>query len=337
MTTVLVTGGTGYIGSHTCVELLNAGHEVVIVDNLYNSNIHVLDRIEQLTGKRPYFYQVDILDVNALHEVFEKHRIEAVIHFAAYKAVGESVQIPLTYYQNNITGALNVYQAMQKYGCKVIVFSSSATVYGQPKSCPISEDFPVSTTNPYGSTKLMNEMILEDYAKSDPKLSAMILRYFNPIGAHQSGLLGEVPNGIPNNLVPYLARVANGTLEKLRVFGNDYPTHDGTGVRDYIHVVDLARGHVHALDYALANRGVEKINLGTGVGYSVLDIVKAYEKACGHPIPYEIVERRAGDIAECYANPEKAKRLLGWTAQYSIDQMCIDSWNFTKQNPNGIE
>ncbi len=334
---ILVTGGAGYIGSHTVIELINAGYEVVIVDNLCNSSSIVLDRIEEITGKRVKFYEIDTRDSEKLKVVFEENKIDAVIHFAALKAVGESVEIPLTYYENNITGSLNLYMAMKKVGCKTLVFSSSATVYGSPKSCPIREDFPVSTTNPYGSTKLMNETILQDLSKSDPEWSIMLLRYFNPIGAHPSGLLGEVPNGIPNNLVPYIARVAIGTSEKVRVFGNDYDTVDGTGVRDYIHVCDLADGHIAAVKYALEHKGVEKVNLGTGNGYSVLQVVKAYSKACGRDLPYEILPRRAGDVAECYADPTKALELLGWKAQYNIDQMCKDSWNFTQMNPNGIE
>ena len=316
---------------------MNAGYDVVVLDNLYNSKEVVLDRIEKLTGKKPKFYKTDILDRKGLDQIFAENKIDAVIHFAGYKAVGESVEIPLTYYENNITGSLNLYMAMKEAECKTLVFSSSATVYGSPESCPIREDFPVSTTNPYGSTKLMNEMILQDLSKSDPEWSIMLLRYFNPIGAHPSGLLGEVPNGIPNNLVPYIARVAIGTSEKVRVFGNDYDTVDGTGVRDYIHVCDLADGHIAAVKYALEHKGVEKVNLGTGNGYSVLQVVQAYSKACGRELPYEILPRRAGDVAECYADPTKALELLGWKAQYNIDQMCKDSWNFTQMNPNGIE
>ena len=336
MSTILVTGGTGYIGSHTTVALIQAGYDVIVVDNLYNSNEASLKRIEKITGVLPKFYKTDILDKEGLNRIFDENKIDAVIHFAGYKAVGESVQIPLTYYQNNISGSVNLYQVMAAHNCKTLVFSSSATVYGSPKSCPIKEDFPVHTTNPYGSTKLMNEMILEDVCTSDPEWSVMLLRYFNPIGAHQSGLLGEVPNGIPNNLVPYIARVANGTLEYLRVFGNDYPTPDGTGVRDYIHVVDLAEGHICAVKYALEHKGVEKVNLGTGKGYSVLEVLHAYEKACGKELPYKIMERRPGDIAECYADTEKAEKLLGWKAKYDIAEMCADSWNFTVKNPDGI-
>lgn len=337
MSTILVTGGTGYIGSHTCVELIKAGYDVVVLDNLYNSSEAVLDRIEMISGTKPKFYKTDILDKQGLKKVFDENKIDAVIHFAGYKAVGESVQIPLTYYENNISGSVNLYEAMAAAGCKTLVFSSSATVYGSPKSVPIREDFPTSTTNPYGSTKLMNEHILADVCVSDPEWSVLLLRYFNPIGAHQSGLIGEVPNGIPNNLVPYIARVANGTLEYLRVWGNDYPTVDGTGVRDYIHVVDLALGHIKAVEYAMNHKGAEYINLGTGNGYSVLEVLHAYEKACGRKLAYKIMERRPGDIATCYADTEKAAKLLGWKAKYNIDDMCRDSWNFTLKNPDGIK
>ena len=281
MTRILVTGGTGYIGSHTCVELIQEGYEVIIMDNLYNSTDVVLNRIEEITGVKPKFYKTDLLDIEGLRTIFKENTIDAVIHFAGYKAVGESVEKPLDYYENNIAGSINLYQVMKEFGCKKIVFSSSATVYGDPQSVPIKEDFPVHTTNPYGTTKLMNEMILEDIAHADEEWTVLLLRYFNPIGAHPSGLIGEVPNGIPNNLVPYIARVANGQLEYLRVWGNDYPTVDGTGVRDYIHVVDLAKGHIKAVEYALHHHGVEKINLGTGKGYSVLEVLHAYEKACG--------------------------------------------------------
>ena len=336
MTGILVTGGTGYIGSHTCVELIQAGYEVVVMDNLYNSSEAVLDRIETITGTKPKFYKTDLLDREGLETIFRENEIDAVIHFAGYKAVGESVAKPLLYYENNIAGSINLYQVMAAHGVKRLVFSSSATVYGAPKSVPIREDFEVHTTNPYGSTKLMNEMILEDICHADEEWSVMLLRYFNPIGAHPSGLIGEVPNGIPNNLVPYIARVANGTLEFLRVWGNDYPTVDGTGVRDYIHVVDLAKGHICAVDYAMKHKGVEKVNLGTGNGYSVLQVLHAYEKACGRELPYQIMDRRPGDIATCYADTEKAAELLGWKAQYNIDDMCRDSWNFTVKNPDGI-
>ena len=337
MSTILVTGGTGYIGSHACVELIESGYDVIVMDNLYNSTEASLGRIEQITGVRPKFYKTDLLDEEGLKKIFAENSIDAVIHFAGYKAVGESVAKPLLYYENNIKGSINLYAAMKEAGVKKIVFSSSATVYGDPVRVPISEDFDVHTTNPYGTTKLMNEMILSDIAAADPEWSVLLLRYFNPIGAHPSGLLGEVPNGVPNNLVPYIARVASGQLEYLRVWGNDYPTVDGTGVRDYIHVVDLAKGHISAVAYALEHNGVEKINLGTGNGYSVLQVLHAYEKACGKELPYKIMERRPGDIASCYADTAKAEKLLGWKAQYGIDEMCRDSWNFTLKNPNGIE
>ncbi len=337
MATILVTGGTGYIGSHTCVELLNAGYDVVIMDNLYNSSEEVLKRIEKITGKKAKFYKVDLLDKEGIRTIFKENTIDAVIHFAGYKAVGESVQIPLTYYQNNVAGSLNLYEVMNEYNVKKIVFSSSACVYGAPKSVPIKEDFEIHTTNPYGATKVMNEMILQDVYTSDNDWGVLLLRYFNPIGAHKSGLLGEVPNGIPNNLVPYIARVANGQLEYLRVWGDDYPTPDGTGVRDYIHVVDLAKGHIKAVEYALSHKGVEKINLGTGKGYSVLEVLHAYERACGKELAYKIMDRRPGDIAECYADTEKAEKVLGWKAQYGIEEMCEDSWKFTLDNPDGIK
>ena len=337
MATILVTGGTGYIGSHTCVELLNAGYDVVIMDNLYNSSEEVLKRIEKITGKKAKFYKVDLIDKDGIRTIFKENTIDAVIHFAGYKAVGESVQIPLTYYQNNVTGSLNLYEVMNEYNVKRIVFSSSACVYGAPKSVPIKEDFEIHTTNPFGATKVMNEMILQDVYTSDNDWGVLLLRYFNPIGAHKSGLLGEVPNGIPNNLVPYIARVANGQLEYLRVWGDDYPTPDGTGVRDYIHVVDLAKGHIKAVEYALSHKGVEKINLGTGKGYSVLEVLHAYEHACGKELAYKIMDRRPGDIAECYADTEKAEKVLGWKAQYGIEEMCEDSWKFTLDNPDGIK
>lgn len=337
MKTILVTGGTGYIGSHTCVELINAGYDVVVLDNLYNSKKVVLDRIETITGKKPKFYEVDILDRAGLDKVFGENKIDAVIHFAGYKAVGESCVIPLTYYKNNISGSVNLYEAMKDAGVKTVVFSSSATVYGDPATVPIKEDFPLSTTNPYGTTKLYNEQILRDVHSSDADWSVLLLRYFNPIGAHKSGLLGETPNGIPNNLVPYVAQVATGQREYLRVWGDDYNTIDGTGVRDYIHVVDLALGHIKAVEYAMEHKGVEMINLGTGIGYSVLQVKDAFAKACGKEIPYQIMERRAGDIATCYADTTKAKEVLGWSAQYGIDEMCQDGWNFTQNNPNGIE
>lgn len=335
--TILVTGGTGYIGSHTCVELIEAGYDVVILDNLYNSNEAVLKRIEKITGTLPKFYKLDILDRDGLDQMFQENHFDAVIHFAGYKAVGESVAIPLTYYQNNIAGSLNLYEMMKKHHVTKLVFSSSATVYGDPASVPICEDFPLSTTNPYGTTKLFNERILSDLAFAEKDFSIVLLRYFNPIGAHKSGLLGEVPNGIPNNLLPYIAQVAIGKRECLSVFGNDYDTIDGTGVRDYIHVVDLAKGHLKALEYAEKFNGIDAINLGTGHGYSVLQVKDAFEKASGKTVAYKIVDRRPGDIAECYADTSKAEKLLGWKAEYGIEEMCLDSWNFQSKNPDGIE
>ena len=329
---ILVTGGTGYIGSHTCIELLKNGYEVVIIDNLINSKESVVGKIEKLSGKSVKFYKCDILDEEGMDRVFSEQKIDAVIHFAGLKAVGESVAKPITYYHNNITGTLLLCRVMRKHGCKNIVFSSSATVYGAPKSVPIKEDFPLSTTNPYGSTKLMIENILRDIYVSDNEWNITLLRYFNPIGAHESGLIGEEPNGIPNNLMPYIVKVAAGQLPYLNVFGNDYPTHDGTGVRDYIHVCDLAVGHIKALENL---GGVRVYNLGTGRGYSVLDIVKAFEKANGVKVPYIIKDRRPGDIAECWADPTKAKELLGWTAQKNLEDMCRDAWRWQTQNPNG--
>ena len=326
---VLVTGGTGFIGSHTCVELINAGHEVVIVDNLYNSSIDVLDKIETICGIKPKFYKVDILDKQNLEEVFKENKFDACIHFAGYKAVGESCQIPLTYYRNNVSGSLNLYELLIKYGVNNLVFSSSATVYGNNFEVPFKEEYGYgTTTNPYGTTKLMNEMIINDLCKANSNMSAVILRYFNPIGAHESGLIGEIPNGIPNNLVPYIAQVEKGQREYLKVFGDDYDTKDGTGVRDYIHVVDLAKAHIKAIEYAYNHSGSETINVGTGIGYSVLEILKAYEKACGHEIAYKIVERRPGDIATCYADTNKAKKLLNFETQYGIDKMCEDTYRF---------
>ena len=334
---ILVTGGTGYIGSHTCVELLNAGYEVVIIDNLYNSKLEVVDKIEQLTNKKFAFYENDVCDEEAVRRIFTDHKIDAVIHFAGYKAVGESVAKPLMYYQNNLDSTIVLCKVMNEFNCKRIVFSSSATVYGDPASLPIKEDFPLSTTNPYGTTKLFIERILTDLQYADKEWSVGLLRYFNPIGAHESGLLGESPNDIPNNLMPYITKVAVGQLEKLRVFGNDYPTHDGTGVRDYIHVVDLADGHVKALKKLETNPGLVTYNLGTGKGYSVLDVVNAFSKACGKEIPYEIVDRRPGDIATCYADPTKANEELGWKAERGIDEMCEDSWRWQSNNPKGYE
>lgn len=330
---ILVTGGCGYIGSHTVVELMQAGEkEIVIADNLCNSKIDVLDRIEKLTGVRPYFYEVDIRDAEGLRAMFRERNIDAVIHFAGLKAVGESCREPHLYYENNISGTLTLLRVMAEYGCKQIVFSSSATVYGMNNEAPYNEEMPTSATNPYGWTKVMQEQILRDISAADPDFRVALLRYFNPIGAHGSGLLGENPNGIPNNLLPYICKVAVGSLPKLNVFGDDYPTHDGTGVRDYIHVVDLARGHVCAIRYLRENPGVLTVNLGTGIGYSVLDVVKAYEKASGKRIPYEICPRRPGDIATCYANPARAEALLGWRAEYDLDRMCADAWNFAYRN-----
>ncbi|MCI9583173.1 UDP-glucose 4-epimerase GalE [Clostridiaceae bacterium] len=333
---ILVTGGAGYIGSHTCVELLNAGYEVVVVDNLYNSSEEALKRVEKITGKSVTFYQADILDRPAMDAIFDKEAIDSVIHFAGLKAVGESVAKPLEYYHNNITGTLVLCDAMRSHGVKNIIFSSSATVYGDPAFVPITEECPKGKiTNPYGQTKGMLEQILTDFHVADPEWNVVLLRYFNPIGAHESGLIGEDPKGIPNNLVPYIAQVAVGKLECLGVFGDDYPTHDGTGVRDYIHVVDLAVGHVKALKKIEEKAGVCIYNLGTGIGYSVLDVVKAYEKACGKPIRYAIRERRPGDIATCYSDAKKAEEELGWVAERGIEQMCADSWKWQSMNPDG--
>ncbi len=333
---ILVTGGAGYIGSHTCVELLNSGKDIVVVDNFYNSKPEALARIKKITGKDFKFYEADLLDREALNRIFDENQIECVIHFAGLKAVGESVRIPLKYYHNNITGTLILCEVMAAHNVKKIVFSSSATVYGSPKTVPIKEDFELHTTNPYGSTKLMIEDILRDLYVSDHEWSIVLLRYFNPIGAHESGLIGEDPNGIPNNLLPYIAQVAVGKLPCLSVYGNDYPTPDGTGVRDYIHVVDLALGHLKAVEKAAKDTGVFTYNLGTGNGYSVLQVVEAFEKASGKKVPYKIVDRRPGDIAVCYADATKAKNELGWVATRGIDEMCRDSWNFTKNNPNGL-
>ena len=332
---VLVTGGTGYIGSHTVLELLNAGYDTVVLDNLCNSSEESIRRVEQITGKKAAFYKADIRDEEAMNRIFEAERPDAVIHFAGLKAVGESVQIPLEYYDNNITGTLTLLRAMRRTDCRNIVFSSSATVYGKPETVPIREDFPLSATSPYGRTKLMIEKILGDLYVSDPSWNIMLLRYFNPIGAHESGLIGEDPDGIPNNLLPYVAKVAVGRLEKVNVFGDDYDTPDGTGVRDYIHVVDLARGHVKAMEKIAENPGLDIYNLGTGNGYSVLDIIHAFSKACGHEIPYVIAPRRAGDIDVCYADPTKAREGLGWEAQYDLDRMCEDTWRWQSQNPDG--
>lgn len=333
---VLVTGGAGYIGSHTCVELLENGYDVVVMDNLYNSNEKALERVEQITGKKVAFYNVDMLDKAAMNEIFEKETIDSVIHFAGYKAVGESVRKPLEYYHNNITGTLNLCDVMRNHGVKNIIFSSSATVYGDPAFVPITEECPKGQiTNPYGQTKGMLEQILTDLHVSDPEWNVVLLRYFNPIGAHKAGIIGEDPKGIPNNLVPYIAQVAVGKLEALGVFGNDYNTPDGTGVRDYIHVVDLARGHVKAMKKFEDTPEVRIYNLGTGNGYSVLQVLHAFEKACGKTLPYVIKERRPGDIATCYADPAKAREELGWEAEYGIDEMCADTWRWQSTNPNG--
>ena len=333
---ILVTGGTGYIGSHTVVELINEGKDVVIVDNLVNSKLCVLDRIENITGIRPKFYKCDLLDKDALDKVFvENTDIDSVIHFAGLKAVGESCALPLRYYHNNLTGTFNLVECMQKYNVNRIVFSSSATVYGLPKSVPIKEDFALSTTNPYGETKLMIERILKDCCSANPELSVCILRYFNPIGAHESGTMGEDPKGIPNNLMPYIAKVAAGKLECLSVFGNDYPTIDGTGVRDYIHVVDLAIAHLKAIEYTAKAKGIDYFNIGTGNGYSVLQMVKAFGEAWGSDVKYKIAPRRPGDIAECYADATKAKEVLGWSAERDLVKMCEDTARWQRNNPDG--
>ena len=333
---ILVTGGAGYIGSHTCVELLNRGHEVVVVDNLCNSSEESLNRVEKITGKRPVFYQVDLLDRDALEEVFAKETVDAAIHFAGLKAVGESVAKPLEYYHNNITGTLILCDVMRNHGVKKIIFSSSATVYGDPAFVPITEDCPQGAiTNPYGQTKSMLEQILTDLHTADPEWSVILLRYFNPVGAHKSGLIGEDPAGIPNNLTPYITQVAVGKLKEVGVFGDDYDTPDGTGVRDYIHVVDLAVGHVKALDKLMEDQEVHVYNLGTGHGYSVLDMIKAFSKACGKEIPYVIKPRRPGDIATCYADPALAKKELGWEAERGLEEMCEDGWRWQSNNPNG--
>ena len=336
MAKILITGGAGYIGSHTALELLNEGYEVVVYDNLCNSSQESLRRVEELTGKTVKFYEGDVLDGAALEAMFRAENVDAVIHCAALKAVGESVQKPLEYYQNNITGTLTLMDVMNRVGVKNIVFSSSATVYGSPEEMQITESCPKGQcTNPYGWTKSMMEQIMSDVQKANPDWNVILLRYFNPVGAHKSGRIGEDPKGIPNNLMPYISQVAVGKLEKLGVFGNDYNTPDGTGVRDYIHVVDLAIGHVKAINYIFTNPGLDVINLGTGVGYSVLDMVKAFSKACGKEIPYEIKPRRAGDIDMCYADPSKALKVLGWKAERGLDEMCEDTWRWQSQNPNG--
>ena len=332
---ILVTGGAGYIGSHTCVELLAAGHKVIVVDNLSNSRIEALHRVEKITGQSIPLVVADLLDRDALRQIFQEHPIEAVIHFAGFKAVGESVKKPMLYYRNNVCGSIALFDTMAEFGVKRLVFSSSATVYGDPNTVPIREDFPLGTANPYGRTKLMIENILRDLAASDASWRIALLRYFNPFGAHESGLIGEDPNGIPNNLMPYVSQVAVGKRKELCVFGNDYPTRDGTGVRDYIHVVDLAAGHIAALKALERNNGTLTANLGTGQGYSVLEMVQAFQRSCNRPIPYRIAERRAGDIASCYADPALAYELMGWRAERDIEAMCRDAWRWQSMNPDG--
>lgn len=334
---ILVTGGAGYIGSHTCVELVEAGYDIVVADNLSNSCEEAVHRVEHIVGRSIPFVKAELTHADEVEELFERFGdIDSVIHFAGLKAVGESVAKPLEYYYNNLTCTLEVLKAMRRHNVKNFVFSSSATVYGDPERVPISEDFPTGgTTNPYGTTKLFQERILMDYCAADPTMNVALLRYFNPIGAHESGLIGEDPVGIPNNLMPYITQVASGKLKQLRVFGNDYPTHDGTGVRDYIHVVDLARGHVAACNYLMQHSGCEVFNLGTGTGYSVLDLVNTFQRVNDIQIPYAIVERRPGDVARCYADPSKAKELLGWQAEKTLDDMCRDSWRWQSNNPNG--
>jgi UDP-glucose 4-epimerase len=335
--TILVTGGAGFIGSHTCVELLEDGYGVVVIDNLVNSNAESLKRVERITGKRVDFYEADARDEGALARIFDQHPITGAIHFAALKAVGESVAKPLAYYRNNIDSLLVLLNTMRERNVKNFVFSSSATVYGVPQSVPIDESFPLSATNPYGQSKLIAEQVLRDLEVSDPAWRIATLRYFNPVGAHESGLIGEDPAGVPNNLMPYVAQVAVGKLERLRIFGSDYATHDGTGVRDYIHVVDLARGHIAAIDALKSLDRSFVVNLGTGQGYSVLDVVKAFEAASGRRVPYELVARRPGDVAACYADPAAAEKLIGWRAQYGIERMCADHWRWQSQNPRGFE
>jgi UDP-glucose 4-epimerase len=335
--TLLITGGAGFIGSHTCIELLNAGYEIVVIDNFMNSNPEALNRVREITKKAFKFYEVDLRDRDTLESIFSEHTFEAVIHFAGLKAVGESVQFPLRYYDNNITGTLILCEIMQKYNVKKLVFSSSATVYGAPEYVPISENSRLESTNPYGRTKLMIEEILRDLYISDNSWSIALLRYFNPIGAHHSGRIGEDPNGIPNNLLPYITQVAAGKLKELKVFGNDYPTIDGTGVRDYLHVVDLAIGHMRSLEKLMVTSGVEAYNLGTGRGVSVFEIVRAFEAVTGIKIPYKVIARRKGDIPICYADPLKAKLSLGWTAEKDIEEMCADAWRWQSNNPNGYK
>lgn len=334
---ILVTGGAGYIGSHTLIELLNSGHEVVVFDNYSNSSEEPLRRVEQITGKSIHAVEADLMYKDQIHAIFEEHVFDAVIHFAGLKAVGESVSEPLKYYLNNVSGTLNLCEVMQDHNVKNLVFSSSATVYGEPETVPIDESFPTSVTNPYGRSKLVVEDILRDLGNSDASWNITLLRYFNPVGAHPSGLIGEDPSGVPNNLMPYISKVAVGALQRLGIFGDDYNTKDGTGVRDYIHVVDLARGHVHAIEQMHEGQGVMTLNLGTGKGYSVLDMVKAFEKVSGRKIPFEVKPRREGDVAECYSNPVRASKLIGWTAEYGLQEMIEDSWRWQSGNPNGYK
>ncbi|MGQ7872472.1 UDP-glucose 4-epimerase GalE [Bacillus sp. 1A] len=334
---ILITGGAGYIGSHTCIELLNNNYKIIVVDNLSNSSIESLNRVKEITGKQFEFYKESVLNREKMNEIFLGNSIEAVIHFAGFKAVGESTTIPLTYYYNNIISTIVLCDVMQKHHVKKFIFSSSATVYGIPKTSPITEEFPLSVTNPYGQTKLMIEQIMRDVAKADDEWSIALLRYFNPFGAHKSGRIGEDPNGIPNNLMPYVTQVAVGKLKELNIFGNDYPTKDGTGVRDYIHVVDLAKGHVKALEKVLETKGIEAYNLGTGKGYSVLEMIKAFEEVSGKKIPYKVIGRRPGDVAVCFADVSKAKRELGWEAEYGLEEMCLDSWRWQVNNKNGYQ
>lgn len=336
MQTILVTGGSGYIGSHTVLELLNKNYNVVVVDNLSNSSYESLRRVQKITGKTVTFYENDIRDTEALEKIFSAHKFDAVIHFAAFKAVGESCRLPLKYYENNISGTVNLLQVMEKFGVKKIIFSSSATVYGTPEKLPLDENCHLSTTNPYGATKLMMENIMTDVWKADNEWNIILLRYFNPVGSHESGMIGEDPKGIPNNLMPYVAQVASGKLQCINVFGDDYDTPDGTGVRDYIHVVDLAHGHIAAIE-RVNDSGVHIYNLGTGHGYSVLDMIHAFEKACGKTLPYKICERRPGDIAACYACPDKAEKELGWVAKFGIEEMCASQWKWQSGNPKGYE
>ena len=336
MQTILVTGGSGYIGSHTVLELLNKNYNVVVVDNLSNSSYESLRRVQKITGKTVTFYENDIRDTEALEKIFSAHKFDAVIHFAAFKAVGESCRLPLKYYDNNISGTVNLLQVMEKFGVKKIIFSSSATVYGTPEKLPLDENCHLSTTNPYGATKLMMENIMTDVWKADNEWNIILLRYFNPVGSHESGMIGEDPKGIPNNLMPYVAQVASGKLQCINVFGDDYDTPDGTGVRDYIHVVDLAHGHIAAIE-RVNDSGVHIYNLGTGHGYSVLDMIHAFEKACGKTLPYKICERRPGDIAACYACPDKAEKELGWVAKFGIEEMCASQWKWQSGNPKGYE